>query len=754
MGPQLTEAQNEAPEARPHNDDAAVLALVTGKRGVAGPRVKTIFFDFIAGIGGGLMIFAYSVSYAALIFQGNFAASASYLIWGFMISAAVVGLVGGSLTTLRPVGYAPDSVAVALLVPLAASVAGSVKAGGGSGADIVANVLIALWLTGVLSYASMWVLGYFEVARLARFVPYSAVAGFLSATGVLLIMAGLSLATGHAFGGSILAGDMTLASVEKLCASVAISVIFILLKMHRRDERLFFVAGSLAAFAVLVLVHLTASSGERSVLFLEVGGQIRSWVPFQTLFGSGIHWRTMALHLLEILAVVIVIQISMVVKVSTVEVMNAQASDLDAEFRYNGAGALAASLFGGVGAGISSGVTGVLANAGSRTRLSGLLAAAFAGLALLLHIDIADVFPIPVLAALALYLGFVLLVDSFRQPWLQRAWFDLGAALAIMLICLRFGPMAGVVSGIVVACIVFSYSYARISPIKRHATAASVSSHVEREKEQAWLLRRYGDAIHVYWVSGYLFFGSSDRLLEEVRRRLDVQGSKVEYIVLDMAGVPGMDSSAVVSLIKLQNLCVERGARLACCGLKDSISNTLRIAGVLSFLAFASRNEALAWCEAELLSKQMSPAPSSDPLAGWLAQELGAEAAKAIASYLQRKAVKEGEILYHQSDRAETIDLVAEGSVAIVLRLDDGSLHQLRVMQTQTVVGEMGFFRDALRTASVVAAENSILYSLTLEAFERLERERPNVANSFLQFIIRTLANRLDFANRESTTLL
>ncbi len=647
----------------------------------------------------------------------------------------------------------PTLVAVALLVPLAAGIAGSVKAGGGSGADIVANILIALWLTGVLSYAGMWVLGYFEVARLARFVPYSAVAGFLSATGALLIMAGLSLATGHAFGSSILAGDITLASVEKLCASIAISVIFILLKMHRRNERLFFVAGSLAAFAVLVLVHLYAS-GERSALFLEAGGQTRSWAPFQTLFGGGIYWRTMALHLLEILAVVIVIQISMVVKISTVEVMNAQASDLDAEFRYNGAGALAAALFGGVGAGISSGVTGVLANAGSRTRLSGLLAAAFAGLALLLHFDIADVFPIPVLAALALYLGFVLLVDSFRQPWLQRAWFDLGAALAIMLICLRFGPMAGVVSGIVVACIVFSYSYARVSPIKRHATAASVSSHVEREKDQAWLLRRCGDAIHVYWVSGYLFFGSSDRLLEEVRRRLDVQGSKVEYIVLDMAEVPGMDSSAVVSLIKLQNLCVERGVQLACCSLKDLINNTLRTAGVLSFLAFASRNEALAWCEAELISKQMSPAPNSDRLAGWLAQELGPEAAKDIVPYLKRKAVKEGEILYHQSDRAETIDLVAQGSVAIVLRREDGSLHQLRVMQTQTVVGEMGFFRDALRTASVVAAENSILYSLTLEAFARLERERPNVANSFLRFIIRTLANRLDFANRESATLL
>ena len=753
MGSEPAEAQNEGPVARPRNNDAAISALMTDKKGVAGSRAKPIVFDFMAGIGGGVMIFAYSVSYAALIFQGDIAPGASYLIWSFMISAAVVGLVGGSLTTLRPVGYAPDSVAVALLVPLAAGVAGSLKAGGGSVADIVANVLIALWLTGVLSYASMWVLGYFEVARLARFVPYSAVAGFLSATGVLLIMAGLSLATGHAFGGSILAGDMTLASAEKLCASIAIAVIFIVLKMHRRDERLFFVVGSLAAFTVLVLVHLTAS-GERSALFLEVGGQIQSWTPFQTLFGSGLHWGTLALHSLEILAVVIVIQISMVVKISTVEVMNAQASDLDAEFRYNGAGALAAALFGGVGAGISSGVTGVLVNAGSHTRLSGLLAAAFAGLAVLLHIDIAHVLPIPVLAALALYLGFVLLIDSFRQPWLQRDWFDLGAALAIMLVCLRFGPMAGVVSGIVVACIVFSYNYARVSPIKRHATAASISSHVEREKEQTWLLRRYGDAIHIYWVSGYLFFGSSDRLLAEVRRQLDVQGSKVEYIVLDMAGVPGMDSSAVVSLIKLQNLCIERGACLACCGLKDSINNTLQTAGVLSFLAFASRNEAMAWCEAELLSKQMPAAPSSDQLGAWLAQELGPEAAKAITPYLQRKAVKEGEILYHQGDRAETIDLVAEGSVAIALRLDDESLHQLRVMQTKTVVGEMGFFRDALRTASVVAAENSVLYSLTLEAFKRLERERPNVANSFLQFIIRTLANRLDFANRESATLL
>jgi SulP family sulfate permease len=74
-------------------------------------------------------------------------------------------------------------------------------------------------------------------------------------------------------------------------------------------------------------------------------------------------------------------------------------------------------------------------------------------------------------------------------------------------------------------------------------------------------------------------------------------------------------------------------------------------------------------------------------------------------------------------------------------------------MTTRTVLGEMGFFRRLQRSATVSADGPVTLFSLTRGNFERMRRERPELAVAFEEFIIRTLADRLEFANQTVTTL-
>ncbi|MGO9544347.1 MAG: SulP family inorganic anion transporter [Rhodomicrobium sp.] len=737
-----------------------VRAGSTATRGSAAGRFKSVFFDLPAGLAGGLTVFAYCASYAALIFQGDLADGVPLLVWGFMISAAFAGLIAGSLTKLQPLGFGPDSAAAGLLVSLVASVGGSVKANGGSIAESVATTVLALWLTGILSYAAMWLLGYWRAARFFRFVPYSVVAGFLGSTGILLVMAGISLSLGGPFHGKFPAAALTLAGLEKLAASAALAALLLVFRI-RLQRRLLLSLGALLACAfALLLAHLASSSTPGPALFLQNRQDIRPWLPFEFAMSAGVHWKILAFHLPQMLAAVFVVQISNVVKTSSIEITRSKACDLDAEFQYNGAATLAAAVFGGIGASISTGVSSALTSAGGRTRLSGVFAALFVGSLLLLKVDILNVVPVPFLAGLAIFLGLVLFIESFRLPLLQRAWLDLVPAVGIMLICLRFGHMTGVAAGILLACLMFAYSYAKLGPVKRHVTAASLSSNVVRAKEHTGILRREGDAIHIYWISGYLFFGTSDRLFEDIRRGIEAQrGPQIEYIVLDMAEVTGMDSSAGISLVKLKNLCAGQGIRLIFCGLSYTVEANLKTIGLLPAggerMAFADRNEALAWCETGLLAaKGAKPDPAAGKLENWLIEELGENATKAILPYFERKPLKENETLYNQGDSAGTIDLVAEGSIAIVLRRGQADGFRLRLMKTQTVVGEMGFFRNSLRTASVVGAGEGVVYSLTREAFDRLEKDSPSAAISFLEFIVRTLADRVDFANRETAALL
>ena len=63
--------------------------------------------------------------------------------------------------------------------------------------------------------------------------------------------------------------------------------------------------------------------------------------------------------------------------------------------------------------------------------------------------------------------------------------------------------------------------------------------------------------------------------------------------------------------------------------------------------------------------------------------------------------------------------------------------------------GEMGLYRTVARGARVVVDQPTTVYRLTRESLERMETGDPQLALAFHRFVVRTLADRLDFANRE-----
>jgi SulP family sulfate permease len=58
------------------------------------------------------------------------------------------------------------------------------------------------------------------------------------------------------------------------------------------------------------------------------------------------------------------------------------------------------------------------------------------------------------------------------------------------------------------------------------------------------------------------------------------------------------------------------------------------------------------------------------------------------------------------------------------------------------------------RTATVIAEEPSVIYRLTKKSFDAMQEKDPAAAVAFHKLIIRLLADRLEFANREISALL
>ncbi|MGV1014943.1 MAG: cyclic nucleotide-binding domain-containing protein, partial [Methyloceanibacter sp.] len=356
--------------------------------------------------------------------------------------------------------------------------------------------------------------------------------------------------------------------------------------------------------------------------------------------------------------------------------------------------------------------------------------------------------------------GGVILMEALVRSPAQRSRADLALAIAIMIAICYFGYLVGVVLGVIGACLLFALSYSRIGVIRRHLTRYEFSSNVERSPEQARLLHDQGKRVHVFWLSGFIFFGSSNGLFERIKRTIeDQQDPPVNYIALDFSAVQGLDTSAVLSLIKLRNYCEEHDVTLAFCGLDDgmraSFENAEFFGGTKPHQAFGSRNEAVEWCEDMLLMHHEVGDASTHSFESWVQKEFGGQVDfSRIAPYMKLEELNQGEYLFRQGEASDSIVLQTSGCVAITIEDEHGRPIRLRRMLGHTVVGEMGFFRNVPRAASIIAEGPTVVYRLTREDFDRMQKEDPAAAAALHKLIIRLLSDRLEFANREISALI
>jgi SulP family sulfate permease len=232
-------------------------------------------------------------------------------------------------------------------------------------------------------------------------------------------------------------------------------------------------------------------------------------------------------------------------------------------------------------------------------------------------------------------------------------------------------------------------------------------------------------------------------------------------VVLDCSAVTGIDASAVLSFQKLANWAATADVVLAFSAASPELLGELSAAGLFDGEAasrhFTTRNEALEWAEDRLLESAgpVGPLSETDGFEAWLSRELGAAPARRLMDdYLERRELQGGEVVCALGAPADTIELVASGSVAVVVTgLEDRPV-RVRRMTVCTVVGEMGFFRHQPRAASVIAEEAAVVYVLTRAAYDRLLEADPALCAVVLQFVVRALSDRLEAANREIGALL
>ena len=726
-------------------------------------RPERLLPGLVSGLLFGVTEVIVALSLASLIFSGTLTPYLPYGI-GMALVTSVVMLIGISLTSRVSgvIGSAQDSPSVILGV-IAAGLAGALLADGA--AERLATILVAIAIATLLTGAFCLALGHFKLGKLVRFIPYPVMGGFLAGTGWLLlqgsfgVMAGLSL---------------TLANIEALLQpdqiilwlpGVAFAlVLFVGLRRIKHFLALpAILIGAIVLYYVALLVTGTSidAATAQGLLLGQAVGSV-TWQPFWFADLPAVNWAAILGQSGNIAIVVVLSVVSLLLNASALELAIRQDVNLNRELKAAGVANLLSGLAGGMVGYHTLSLSALSYRMGARGRLPGLIAGLlcllifFAGSALLAF------FPKAILGGLLFFLGLDFLYEWLVVGWSKLSRTDYAVVLLILVVIGTTNFLIGVGVGLIAMIVLFVLSYSRINVVHHALSGTELRSNVERcAYHRRALTEDLGRRIFILELQGFIFFGTANAVLDQIRGRLiDKGSSKLRYIILDFRRVTGLDSSAVISFVKAKQIAEGQNIVLVFTHLSETVRRRFEVNGLTAndstVRFFPDLDRGLEWCEEEVLeADKITIIHVPVTLSAQLADSGFSKADTArLREFLERVDPDEGEYLMRQGEEADKLYFIERGTVSVCLQLGNGERVRLQTLGLGTAVGEPGLYLGTKCTASVIADSPTIAYRLTRAALAEMKAKEPELAATFHEFAARLLSERLAATTRTLEAVL
>jgi len=340
-----------------------------------------------------------------------------------------------------------------------------------------------------------------------------------------------------------------------------------------------------------------------------------------------------------------------------------------------------------------------------------------------------------------------------------RTRLDAAIAVAVTLITVFIDLVSAIGVGVGVAILLFIREQVRAPVVHRRSTAHDVRSIRERPEAERTLIDTNGERIVLYELRGNLFFGTADRLLDELGPDLDGP----HWIVLHLRKVTRVDLTAIRFLQQIARRLAEHGGLLLCCevhsalGIGTDVGRALAEAGGRGapppVLTFNGRDEALEFAEDALLAA-LEYAPTrldqDVPLGeNAICRELSAAEVEHLRARLTRRDVARGATLFAAGEASNELYLVERGQFEIQLDTTAHHYKRLAVYGPGSFFGELALLKGGTRAARAVASTNSRLWVLDRATFDALKRAEPALAIGLLSALADTLVTHQRWSTRE-----
>ena len=482
---------------------------------------------------------------------------------------------------------------VAVVSLMTAAAAGGVAAQGSP--EYLAAALILALLSGLI----LLVMGLLRLGFLANLLSHPVVAGFISASGILIAASQLRHILGIAGSGETLLqilGSLAANLAQIDAATVAIGVaslaflfwvrkglkrLLVRLGMPTRGAELLARAGPAAAVVVATAV-VAAFSPEVAT----VGAIPRGLPPLTVPLLDPALWSALLVPALLIAVIGFVESVSVA---QTLAAKRRQRIDPDQELVGLGAANIAASFSGGypVTGGFARSVVNF--DAGAETPAAGAFTAIGLAAAVLFLTPLLFHLPVAVLAA-TIIVAVLSLVDLHGPVELWRySKSDFAAMAATILVTLLAGVESGVVSGVVLSLALYLWRASRphAAIVGRVPGTEHFRNVLRHEVETA-------PTLLTLRVDESLTFVNA-RWLEERVLELIADRPEVEHLVLMCSAVNDVDASALESLEAINRRLADAGVALHLSEVKGPVMDKLERSDLLPALTgrvFLSQHDA------------------------------------------------------------------------------------------------------------------------------------------------------------------
>jgi len=446
-------------------------------------------------------------------------------------------------------------------------------------ATIVAGIVATqgmdgLFLATIMAGFLLILMGIFKLGSLIKFIPYTITTGFTAGIAVTILIGQIKDFFGITYSGGI----KPIETIEKITANieffgtfrweallVGIVCLLILIIYPKFEKR---VPPSLIAVIVGVLMVKFIPGLDDGVYTIGELYTIPAGLPKVNFSGMDFSLAKIIAVFPNAFTIAILAAIESLLSCVVADSMVNSKHNSNAELVAQGMGNIGSVLFGGIPATGAIARTAANAKNGGKTPIAGMVHAVVLLLVLLFLMPYAGLIPMPVIAAILFMVAynmsewkkFVSIVKSAPKS-------DIIVLVTTFILTVVFDLVVAIEVGMILAAMLF---------MKRMSEESGVKGwkYINDEQDKDSLdLKQVPKNVRVYEISGPMFFGAADKILDIKLK------DYTKCLILRMRAVPAIDATAMNSLEQIRKKCEKQGVKLILSHVNEQPMNVMKKSG-------------------------------------------------------------------------------------------------------------------------------------------------------------------------------